>query len=142
MRWRLGEVRAPVRLVGCLVAAVIVLMVGANAVVELVRLDERGVRVTATVLDGPSPVSRAQGSFTARYVTGRGEQITTHISRYDVAPRAGDQVEILYDPEEPMVARTVDAWKTPWVPGIAYGVGAVVLVWIALGRQGKPRATR
>jgi hypothetical protein len=117
------------------VAAVVVLIIGANAVVELTQLDRRGERVTATVLDGPSPTLRAEGSFTAQYVTARGEQITTEISRYDVAPKAGDKVEIVYDPDDPKVAKTVDAWETPWVPGIAYGAGAVLLTWIALRRQ-------
>lgn len=139
MRWSLGDFRSPVRLVGCLVAAVVVLGIGANAVVELARLDGRGVRVTATVLDGPSAAVRAQGSFTARYITASGEEITTEISRYDVAPKAGEQVEVVYDPRDPKVAKTVDAWESPWMPGIAYGGGAAVLVWIALRRQ---RTTR
>jgi hypothetical protein len=137
MRRSLGDFRAPVRLVGCLVGAVIALGVGANAVVELARLDARGVRVTAKVLDAPSPLSRGRGSFTAEYAIAGGDRITTEISRYDVLPEIGGQVEIVYDPAEPTVARTVDAWLTPWEPGIAYGLGAVVLVWIALGRQRK-----
>ncbi len=137
MRWSLGGFRSPVRLVGGLVAAVVVLIVGANAVVELARLDGRGVRVTATVVAGPSATSRMQGSFTARYSIAGGEQVTTEISRYDVLPEVGGQVEIVYDPAEPTVAKTVDAWETPWVPGIAYGVGGAVLVWIALRRQRK-----
>ncbi|GAA1515852.1 DUF3592 domain-containing protein [Kribbella lupini] len=137
MRRSLGDFRAPVRLIGCLVAAVVALGIGANAVVELARLDARGVRVTATVLDVPSPLSRGPGSFTAEYAIAGGERITTEISRYDVLPEIGGQVEIVYDPAEPTVAKTADAWVSPWEPGIAYGLGAGVLVWVALGRQSK-----
>ncbi|MEV6288735.1 DUF3592 domain-containing protein [Kribbella sp. NPDC051770] len=126
--------KAPVRFAGCLLGALVLLGIGANAAVELARLDGRGVRVTATVVQEPPP-GRGQRSFEARYATADGQEITTAIGRYDTAPKTGDQVEIVYDPGEPTVAKAVDAWETPWVPAIAYVAGAVLLTWIGLRRQ-------
>lgn len=92
-------------------------------------------RVTATVLSVPSSLSRPGMSFTARYSIAGGQQVTTEISRYAVEPAIGDMVEIIYDRDEPTVAKTVDAGETPWLPGIAYGGGAVLVSWIGLRRQ-------
>ncbi|MDX6251574.1 MAG: hypothetical protein QOF10_4934 [Kribbellaceae bacterium] len=136
------RLKAPVRLVLCCVAAVTSGLVGANAAMELTHLDRRGVSTTALVVSIPPSSTRTEGSFEARYTTRSGQVIVTDISRYYAVPALGDQIEIIYDPEDPKVAKTADSDDEPLLPIVGFGAISAVLLVFGLRRQRRPADQR
>jgi hypothetical protein len=57
-------------------------------------------------------------------------------------PALGDQIEIIYDPEDPKVAKTADSDDEPLLPIVGFGAISAVLLVFGLRGQRRPADQR
>ena len=111
----------------CFVAAVVLGVIGTVEQVDTYLLDQRGVVVTATVLDKYEGRSK---SIDVRYLTATGTTVENDTAKF-LDAEIGDQIQVIYDPENPDRMQAVD-WGFDYLIGCIWLVGALFLVFAGI----------
>jgi hypothetical protein len=117
-------------LVMCVVAGVVLSVVGTVTFTEVYTLAHRSEVVTGTVIDKQSSLRRPRPTITVKFVTRSGRTVVGETWRFETEPEVGDRIPVEDDPQDPTVMQAADWGHDYWLELIFFGAAALV---VALG---------
>ncbi|MFC0627734.1 DUF3592 domain-containing protein [Kribbella deserti] len=131
-----GERRYRLRLrsVLCLLGALVVAGLGAEGAVKEHALAERGVLAPGVVLSVSEPAIRSPERITVRFSTRTGEVVEGTTGDYPSGLKAGNSIEVRYDPADPRNFQSSEWGSDFWLIVGGFGLTALALLagaWVS-----------